>query len=366
MAACIEAIEHKEARAYIRGMMSAPITEMSTRARDVFRVVVESYLGTGHPVGSRTISKLAGFNLSPASIRNVMQDLEELGLLAAPHTSAGRMPTHLGLRLFVDGMMQAAEPSAEERAAIEMQITSGGAIEDALTAASAVLSGLSSCAGIVLVPRREPVLRQFGFVPLSRDQAVAVLVGGDGTVENRVVDLPQGMAPSALAEAGNYISERLAGLTLGEAQQRLRLEIGEGHAALDAAAAELIARGLASWSRDGAARPVLIVRGQANLIDASAVDDLERVRQLLDEIEDKEEIARLLENARAGQGMKIFIGSENKLFSLSGSSVIAAPYHNGSGRVVGVVGVIGPTRLNYARVVPMVDFTAQALTRLMV
>ncbi|HWW65033.1 MAG TPA: heat-inducible transcriptional repressor HrcA [Sphingomonadaceae bacterium] len=347
-------------------MMSAPITEMSARARDVFRVVVENYLGTGQPVGSRTISKLAGFNLSPASIRNVMQDLEELGLLAAPHTSAGRMPTHLGLRLFVDGMMQASEPSAEERAAIETQISAGGHIEDALTAASTVLSGLSSCAGIVLVPRREPVLRQFGFVPLSRDQAVAVLVGGDGSVENRVVNLPAGMSPSALAEAGNYISERLTGLTLGDAQEKLRAEISEGRAALDAAAAELIARGLASWSRDGASRPVLIVRGQANLIDANAADDLERVRQLLDEIEDKEEIGRLLENARVGQGMKIFIGSENKLFSLSGSSVIAAPYHNGSGRVVGVVGVIGPTRLNYARVVPMVDFTAQALTRLMV
>ncbi|HWL46566.1 MAG TPA: heat-inducible transcriptional repressor HrcA, partial [Sphingomonadaceae bacterium] len=341
--------------------MSAPIIEMSARARDVFRVVVENYLGTGHPVGSRTISKLAGFSLSPASIRTVMQDLEELGLLAAPHTSAGRMPTELGLRLFVDGMMQALEPSAEERAAIETRISAGGgAIENALTAASAVLSGLSSCAGIVLVPRRAPTLRQLGFVPLSRDKAVAVLVGGDGTVENRVVDLPPGVAPSALIEAGNYISERLAGLTLDEARERLRAEIGEGRAALDSAAAELIARGLASWSRDGAARPVLIVRGQANLIDASAADDLERVRQLLDEIEDKEEIARLLESARVGQGMKIFIGSENNLFSLSGSSVIAAPYHNGEGRVVGVVGVIGPTRLNYARVVPMVDFTAQA------
>ncbi|WP_443027890.1 heat-inducible transcriptional repressor HrcA [Sphingomonas sp. SRS2] len=341
------------------------MSEMSSRAREVFRVVVESYLGTGVPVGSRTISKLAGLNLSPASIRNVMQDLEELGLLEAPHTSAGRMPTQSGLRLFVDGMMQTAEPSAEERAAIEARAARGSPVEEALAQTSAILSGLSACAGIVLVPRNEPTLRQFSFVPLSREQAVAVMVGQDGSVENRVVDLPAGLPPSALVEAGNFISERLAGLTLSEARARIEAELGRERAALDAAAASLVEQGLAVWSQDGSARPVLIVRGQANLIDPMAAADLERVRQLLDEIEGKEEIARLLESARAGQGMKIFIGAENKLFSLSGSSVIAAPYRGADGRVVGVVGVIGPTRLNYARIVPMVDFTAQALTRMM-
>ena len=328
-------------------------------------MVVESYLGSGTPVGSRTISKLAGLNLSTDSIRNVMQDLEELGLLEAPHTSAGRMPTQTGLRLFVDGMMQTAEPSPEERAAIEARAARGSPIEEALTATSAVLSGLSACAGIVLVPRNEPVLRQFSFVPLSREQAVAVMVGHDGSVENRVVDLPPGIPSTAIVEAGNFISERLAGLTLSEARARMEAEIGRERAALDTAAAALVERGLAIWSQDGASRPVLIVRGQANLIDPGAAADLERVRQLLDEIEGKEEIARLLESARSGQGMKIFIGAENKLFSLSGSSVIAAPYRGVDGRVVGVVGVIGPTRLNYARIVPMVDFTAQALTRMM-
>jgi heat-inducible transcriptional repressor len=345
---------------------TTPITELTDRARDVFRQVVEGYLQSGAPVGSRTISKLPGINLSPASIRNVMQDLEELGLLSHPHTSAGRVPTESGLRLFVDGMMQAAEPSAEERAAIEARLARGGGpIEEALAAATATLSGLSACAGIVLVPKREPVLRQFGFVPLSATQALAVLVGGDGSVENRVVDLPPGITPAGLAEVGNYVSARLSGLTLGEAQGRLAGEIRAGRAALDQASQQLIARGLAIWSEDGDSRPVLIVRGQANLIDQSAAADLERVRQLLDELETKQEIARLLDSARAGQGMKIFIGSENKLFALSGSSVIAAPYRGGDGKVVGVVGVIGPTRLNYARVVPMVDFTAQALSRLM-
>jgi heat-inducible transcriptional repressor len=343
-----------------------PVSELTERSREVFRLVVEAYLGNGAPVGSRTLSKLPGMNLSPASIRNVMQDLEEVGLLSHPHTSAGRIPTETGLRLFVDGMMQAAEPSAQERAAIEARLSRGGGpIEDALTAATQALSGLSACAGIVLVPKREPVLRQLGFVQLSATQALVVMVGTEGTVENRVVDLPPGVTPSGLAEVGNYVSSRLSGLTLQEARQRLGSEISDGKAALDQAAQELIDRGLAIWSEDGAQRPVLIVRGQANLIDQAATADLERVRQLLDELEGKEEIVRLLDSARAGQGMKIFIGSENKLFALSGSSVIAAPYRGADGKVVGVVGVIGPTRLNYARVVPMVDFTAQALSRLM-
>jgi heat-inducible transcriptional repressor len=346
-------------------MASTPVTELSERARDVFRMVVEGYLNSGAPIGSRTISKLPSINLSPASIRNVMQDLEELGLLAHPHTSAGRIPTDVGLRLFVDGMMQAAEPSAEERAAIESRIGRGGPIEEALSQATAVLSGLSACAGIVLVPKREPVLKQFSFVQISPSQALAVMVGRDGTVENRVVELPPGVTQSALVEVGNYVTARLSGLTLQEAQVRLGEEIRAGKAALDRTSQELVSRGLAVWSEDGSARPVLIVRGQANLLDEATAADLERARQLLDELEGKQEIARLLDSARAGQGMKIFIGAENKLFALSGSSVIAAPYRDGEGKVVGVVGVIGPTRLNYARIVPMVDFTAKALSRLM-
>jgi heat-inducible transcriptional repressor len=346
--------------------MTGPgIDLLSDRARDIFRVVVESYLGSGTPVGSRTISRLPGLNLSPASIRNVMQDLEEAGLLAAPHTSAGRMPTETGLRLFVDAMMQAAEPHDEDKRAIERELSGEGPIEDALNAATALLSGLSACAGLVMVPRRETVVKQFGFAWLSNTQALAVLVGSDGSVENRVVDLPAGTTPSMLIEAANFLSAHASGRTLAEAQQWLAQQIADGEHALDEAAQHLIERGLAAWSRDTADRPVLIVRGQANLIDAHAAADLERVRQLLEELEGKSEIARLLDSARAGAATKIFIGSENKLFSLSGSSVIAAPYRGPGGRVVGVVGVIGPTRLNYARVVPMVDFTAQTLTKLM-
>ncbi|WP_174291491.1 heat-inducible transcriptional repressor HrcA [Sphingomonas bacterium] len=346
-------------------MATPPITELNARARDIFRVVVDSYLATGAPVGSKTIALAAGLNLSPASIRGVMQELEERGLLASPHTSAGRMPTDVGLRLFVDGMMQAMEPTADERAQIEARAAGGGPVEEALAATTAALSGLSACAGLVLVPKRELTLRSIGFVPLSRSQALAVLVSDDGAVENRVVDLPPGMNPSALVEAGNYMSATLAGLTLAEARARVEREMADGRAALDGAARALVERGLAVWSEDGERRPILIVRGQGRLIDAAAAADLDRVRDLLDDLEGKQEVAGLLDSASAGDATRIFIGAENRLFALSGSSVIARPFRGTDGRVVGVVGVIGPTRLNYARVVPIVDFTAATLARLM-
>jgi len=358
-------LETSEQFTYLQPMTITPITEMNDRAQDIFRVVVEAYLDSGAPVGSRTISKISQLELSPASIRNVMQDLEELGLLAAPHTSAGRMPTELGLRLFVDGMMQAAEPSEEERQAIESQIREDGPVEDALRATTSVLSGLSSCAGLVMVPKREPLLKQFSFVKLSEGQGLAILVSQDGSVENRVTDLPPGISESALVEAGNYLTARYGGKTLSQALAVLDREISAGELAIDKASEELVKNGLVTWSRDPADRPVLIVRGQANLLEESNLNDLDRVRQLLDELEGKQEIANLLDNARDAEAAKIFIGAENKLFSLSGSSVIAAPYKDGDGQVVGVVGVIGPTRLNYARVVPMVDFTAQSLSRLL-
>ena len=342
--------------------MNAPIPELTDRMRQIFGLVVEAYIERGAPVGSKMLT--GSVSLSPASIRGVMQDLEELGLLSHPHTSAGRMPTETGLRLFVDGIMQSALPNPADQAAIEREIRDRP-IEEALEAATATLSGLSACAGVVLTPKQELRLRQLSFVPLSPGRALAVLVGADGSVENRVVDLPAGTSTVALAEVGNYVSSRLAGMTLAQAEARLRAEITERRVAIDAAATELVASGLASWSKDAAQRPVLIVRGQANLIDETAADDLDRVRRLLDELEEAQEIARLLEGARDAPGCRIFIGSENRMFALSGSSVIAAPYRGSQGEVVGVVGVIGPTRLNYARVVPMVDFTAKALTRLM-
>jgi heat-inducible transcriptional repressor len=350
-------------------MPVAPITELTTRTREIFRLVVEGYLASGQPVGSKSLAgaRISGgtaLNLSPASIRSVLADLEGLGLLAAPHTSAGRMPTQAGLRLFVDGMMQVAEPTPKEREVIERSLSAPGPIEAALAATSTVLSDLSACAGLVLVPRREPRIAQLSLVPLSPGRALAVLVGEDGGIENRVVELPPGTPASALEQSSNYMTTRLAGRTLADALRALRSEITSGRSALDAASRDLVERGLVVWSEDAAQRPVLIVRGQANLLDDVALGDIERVRSLLDDLENKQSVAELLESAREAEATRIFIGSENRLFALSGSSVIASPYRDREGRVVGVVGVIGPTRLNYARVVPMVDFTAQSLGKL--
>jgi heat-inducible transcriptional repressor len=345
-------------------MPAPPLKELSNRARDIFRLVVDGYIASGQPVGSKTLAGSGGVNLSPASIRSVLQELQDAGLLAAPHTSAGRLPTDVGLRLFVDGIMQVAEPTLAERAQIERGLAQGGTIEAAIAAASSALSEISAAAGVVMVPRREPRLQQLAFVPLSPGRALAVLVGEDGNVENRVIDLPPGASPSSLEQAGNYLTRQLADRTLAEAIEQVRREIAEDRSALDAASRDLVSRGLAVWSEDAARRPVLVVRGQANLLDEAALGDIERVRQLLDELESIESIAGVFDAAREAQATRIFIGSENRLFSLTGSSVIASPWRDHEGRVVGVVGVIGPTRLNYARVVPMVDFTAQSLGRL--
>lgn len=341
-----------------------PVIELTTRARDIFRLVVENYLESGQPVGSKTLAGEGRMDLSPASIRSVLADLESLGLLAAPHTSAGRMPTDTGLRLFVDGMMQVAEPTAEERAAIEARLSEPGPIEQALENTSSILSDISAAAGVVMVPGREPKLTQLSLVRLSPDKALAVLVGEDGHIENRVLRVDGSVTASMLEQAGNYVSSRLAGRTLADAAATIEREIANGQAELDTVSTDLVSRGLALWSSDSVNRPVLIVRGQARLLDDTAMGDIERVRQLLDDLESKQSVAELLHGALEAEATRIFIGSENRLFALSGSSVIASPYRDREGKVVGVLGVIGPTRLNYARVVPMVDFTARSLGKL--
>ena len=342
-------------------MNSPPLTDLSDRARDIFRLVVEGYLESGTPMGSKALAGEGRVNLSPASIRSVLAELEQRGPLAAPHTSAGRMPTETGLRLFVDAMMQVAEPTREERAAIEQRLAEPGPIERALEETSALLSDLSGAAGMVMVPTREPKLAQISLTALDANRVLAVLVGEDGHIENRIIALPVEALGTSLEQASNYLTARSAGRTLAQAASMVEKEIASGKSALDEASRDLVQRGLAVWSEDASNRPVLIVRGQANLLDETALGDIERVRSLLDDLESKQSVAGLLERARRADAMRIFIGSENRLFSLSGSSVIASPYRDREGKVVGVLGVIGPTRLNYARVVPMVDFTARSL-----
>lgn len=342
------------------------LDELSTRSRDIFRQIVETYLETGDPVGSRTVSRLPSVGLSPASVRNVMADLEDAGLLSAPHTSAGRVPTALGLRIFVDGLLEVGDLSADERRNIEAQCRAAGRrMEDVLGEATAALSGLSHCAGLVSVQKTShSPLRHIEFVHLSPGRALAVLVNEDGAVENRLMDVPLGLPPSALVQAANYLNARIIGKTLDEAREVIERELDEKKAALDDLTSEVVAAGIATWSggRDGESG--LIVRGWGNLLeDVQAQEDLERVRRLFDELETKRDLLRLLDLAKQADGVRIFIGAENNLFSLSGSSVIVSPYTDAQEKIIGVIGVIGPTRLNYARIIPMVDYTAKIIGR---
>ncbi len=342
------------------------LADLDARARDIFRRVVESYLETGEPVGSRTISK-GGVALSPASIRNTMQDLAQLGLLDAPHTSAGRMPTHAGLRMFVDGFLEVGDIAEAEKRAIEARLAvKGRSFEEALAEASAVLSGLAGGAGIVVTPVREGGVKHVEFVPLGGGQVLAVMVFEDGQVENRLMRQAPGVTPSALQEASNFLNARLRGRTLSEARTEMGAELDFARRQLDETAARLVEDGLAAWSGgEGDARS-LIVRGQANLLaDARAREDIDRVRQLFDDLEQKGQLIGLLDDVRDAEGVRIYIGAETRLFSLSGSSVIAAPYMTGRQKVLGAIGVIGPARLNYARVIPLVDYTARVLGRMM-
>ncbi|PZA10951.1 heat-inducible transcriptional repressor HrcA [Rhodopseudomonas palustris] len=348
---------------------NAGLAQLNERSREIFRQIVESYLATGEPVGSRNISRLISVPLSPASVRNVMADLEQLGLIYAPHTSAGRLPTELGLRFFVDALMQVGDLTEPERQSIQAQLSSVGraqSVEAALGEALTRLSGLTRAAAVVLTAKANVRLKHIEFVRLEPERALVILVAEDGQVENRVLTLPPGVPSSALIEAANYLNARIRGRTLAEARLELESLMVQNKAELDQLTQKIVAAGIASWSGGDGEDRQLIVRGHANLLeDLHALDDLERVRLLFDDLETKRGVIDLLGRAESADGVRIFIGSENKLFSLSGSSTIIAPYSDGAGHIVGVLGVIGPTRLNYARVIPMVDYTARIVSRML-
>ena len=344
------------------------LKELNQRSREIFRQIVETYLSTGEPVGSRNLSRFLPMSLSPASIRNVMADLEALGLIFAPHPSAGRLPTEVGLRLFVDALLEVGDLSAEERRQIEGQVGFGkseNSVETLLAQASEMISGLSHCAGVVLADKQVSRLKHVEFLRLEPAKALVVLVSEDGRVENRVIEVPVGLPTSSLVEATNFLNHHIKGLTLAEARTRLERELQKRKSELDELTARLVDAGLASWSGGEGDEKNLIVRGQSNLLaDVSALADLERIRKLFEDIEAKRELVRLLGASEKAEGVRIFIGSENQMFSLSGSSLIVAPFRDSAQKVVGVLGVIGPTRLNYGRIIPMVDFTAKLVSRL--
>jgi heat-inducible transcriptional repressor len=351
-------------------VMDQQLQSLDARSRDIFRMIVDSYLRDGEPLGSRNLSRLLPQSLSPATIRNVMSDLEQLGLIYAPHVSAGRLPTQQGLRFFVDAFMEVGDLSDDERRVIDAQVKasgSGATLEHMLTEASQMLSGMSRGAGLVLATKNEVPLKHIEFIQLEPTRALAVMVSQNGDVENRVVELPAGVTASQLHEASNFLNAHIRGRTLAEARSEIAKLKDETKTALDALSQDLVERGLAIWAGAESGLPArLIVRGRSNLLEnITAEADLDLLRHLFDDLETKEGLIQLLDLAEEGSGVRIFIGSENKLFSLSGSSLVVAPYRDKDARVVGALGVIGPTRLNYARIVPMVDYTAQVISRLL-
>ena len=341
------------------------ISELNQRSREIFRLIVDAYVASGEPVGSRTISRRLGMALSPATIRNVMADLEEQGLLYSPHTSAGRIPTEAGLRLFVDGLLEIGSVTEDERTAIEAQCASAGrSLPDVLNEATGMLSGLSRCAGLVMAPKTDRPLKHIEFVSLGPGRALVVLVNEDGLVENRVIEVPLGLPGSTLQMSSNYLNAKLSGRTLEEARSDVQQELDSHRTELDELSRRVVEAGLATWGGT-AQEGHLIVRGQAKLLeDVTALSDLERVRSLFEALETKEAMLRLLDATGRGDGVQIYIGAENVLFRHSGCSLIIAPFQNSRERVIGAIGVIGPTRINYARIIPLVDYTAKVVGRL--
>ena len=346
------------------------LADLDQRSRNIFRQLVDTYLETGEPVGSRTISRILPAGLSSASVRNVMMDLEDAGLIYSPHTSAGRVPTEAGLRFFVDALMEVGAVTPGERARIDAEIAASNRprrIEDVLGEASTLLSGLSHYAGVVMSPKMNARLKHIEFVNLAPGRALVILVGEDGGVENRIIDVPPGLPPATFVRASNYLSTRFQGKTIAEVQLFMKLEMDTLRRELDEVSAKIVETGIAVWSgASDADSKTLIVKGQANLLEnTKAVEELEKIRKLFEDIENKKELVQLLGLAEGGEGVRIFIGSENKLFSMSGSSLIVAPYKNSEEKIVGVLGIIGPTRMNYARIIPMVDYTAKVVSRLL-
>jgi heat-inducible transcriptional repressor len=343
------------------------LDEMNDRSRDVFRKVVESYLTSGEPVGSRTLTRTLDEKVSAATIRNVMQDLEFLGLLDSPHISAGRVPTQLGLRMFVDGLLEVRDLDQDDRKKIDDTVTSNSQdVATILDRVGSALSGMTQGASLVLTPKHEAAIKHIEFVPVGGDQALVVLVFADGHVENRLFTPPPGQTPSSMREAANFLNALIEGKTLSELRRTIKEDIARKRQELNALAATLVEQGLAIWDEDGSHTERLIVRGRSNLLaDDTHAEELGRIRELFDDLERKRDIAEFLELTEQGDGVRIFIGSENKLFSLSGSSLVVSPYMNADRKIIGAVGVIGPTRLNYGRIVPIVDYTAQLVGKLL-
>lgn len=346
-------------------------SQLSSRSKEIFSALVDAYIETGEAVGSRLLAKRAPCALSSATIRNIMADLEEAGLLYAPHTSAGRIPTEAGLSFFVDSLLEcsdfeddtAIEHTLEER--LSEEAASGGEVDEVLEQATALLSGLSQYAGIVLSPKTDSILKRIEFVTLSPTQLLVVILSNTGHVENRLIPYDRNLTPEQLKQLSNYLSTYLEGKTLVEGLAWVQAELKKQQHRFTKEATRLVQQGLETWSR--AHKPSsLILKGQANLLDAvEERNELDPIRNLFEAIETKQTMVHLLEATSNAEGIQVFIGSENPNFNVAGCSLVAASYRSADNRIVGALGVIGPSNMHYRQVIPLVSCTAKVINRLL-
>ena len=329
---------------------------LNDRARILLKTLVERYISEGEPVGSRTLSKHAGLDLSPASIRNIMADLEEMGYVASPHTSAGRVPTPRGYRFFVDTLLTVRPLAQVEVSQLESSLMPSDP-QRLMTAASTLLSDLSQFAGLVMTPRRSPAFRQVEFISLSDKRILLIIVTMEGEVENRVILTDKPYSASALTEAANYFNQNFAGHSFDQVRSKLRDELGRMRDDITHLMSAAVDAGSQAASQEN-----VVVSGSRKLLDVQELSsNMGNLRRLFDAFEQKTGLLQLLDQSRNAAGVQIFIGGESELLPLDECSLVTAPY-SVDGQVVGTLGVVGPTRMAYERVVPIVDITAKLLS----
>ena len=340
--------------------------ELSDRSKQIFISVVETYLETGSPSGSETILKKGGIDLSSSSIRLILANLQKAGLLFAPHTSAGRLPTDKGMRLFVDGLLEFGRLTKDEQENIKQQCLSKGAsFQEVLNEASKMISGLSNHAGIVVAPKYQNDIKHIEFIRLNQNQVMSIIASTTGQVENRIFDDTGNYSDNILREISNFLNSKYVNKSIGEIKNSIQLDLKNSKGRLEILSKNLVQKGILELIPNSE-NPYIFFHGQSSLLEDEIIsNDLDEIRKLFDEIENKTSFVDILENTYSAKGVQIFIGSQNFLFKHSGLSMVMAPYKNKDQKIIGAIGVVGPTRLNYAKIVPLVDYTSKIIGKVL-
>ena len=340
--------------------------ELSHRSKQIFKSVVETYLETGSPSGSETILKKGLIDLSSSSIRSILAELQKEGFLYAPHTSSGRLPTDKGMRLFVDGLLEFGRLSKNEQENIKQQCVSKGAsFQDVLEEASKLISGLSNHAGIVVAPKFQNKIKHIEFIRLNNSQVMSIIASINGQIENRIINEKGLYSDNTLKEISNYLNSKYTNKNIDEIKKNIKDDIKNSKGRLEVLSKNLVKKGILELEPN-TENPYIFLHGQSSLLGDEIISkDLDQIRKLFDEIENKNTFVNILENTNAAKGVQIFIGSQNFLFKHSGLSMVMAPYKNKAQEIIGAIGVVGPTRLNYSRIVPLVDYTSKIIGKVL-